>query len=652
MSINRLIALAGIVTTVMGTPPRRDLPTARPNPNLDRAGRLDNGVLTVVLEAKQTQWIAVGSHQRPLHIAAFSETGKAPLLPGPLIRAPQGTELRLSLRNSLPVPLTFLLPAAIHGGTNFDAMDSLVVAPGAVRQMTTRASVPGNYIYRAIAPDQASQLAEMTGALAGAVVIDTAGVDARMRDRVLVIMALPDTQWVDEVNSLGRKPTAADLAEVRRGNGGRFTYTINGRSWPNTERIHATAGDTLYWRVINASAQVHAMHLHGFYFRVDALAGGLSALVPRPGLGQLVVTQLMAPRSSMSMTWSPDRPGNWFFHCHIALHLTSDPFLDAPNDRQEGGTAGMQDMSGMALGVVVAERAGAHTAAARAPLRRLRLIAEAGQALAVNGGRDTLRPMHFVLEEQGRRVEGTPQMSPELDLTRDEPVSITIVNHLSEPTSVHWHGIEVEDSYVDGVPGFSGAGNHLAPSIAPGDSFTVQFTPPRSGTFMYHAHVDEQREQLAGLEGALVVRDSGAAPSTDDHSFFLKGAINDPAFPDEINGQTNPDTVILHVGRPARVRLINLSTFNMAPIFSLTARPDSAFTLAHDTMVVEWRPLAKDGFDLPSALERVRPARQIVGIGETYDFDYRPAKPGHLLLEVRTRGAGTPLIIRVPIRVE
>jgi hypothetical protein len=205
---------------------------------------------------------------------------------------------------------------------------------------------------------------------------------------------------------------------------------------------------------------------------------------------------------------------------------------------------------------------------------------------------------------------------------------------------------------VDGVPGFSGAGNHLAPSIAPGDSFTVQFTPPRSGTFMYHAHVDEQREQLAGLEGALVVRDSGAAPSTDDHSFFLKGAINDPAFPDEINGQTNPDTVILHVGRPARVRLINLSTFNMAPIFSLTARPDSAFTLAHDTMVVEWRPLAKDGFDLPSALERVRPARQIVGIGETYDFDYRPAKPGHLLLEVRTRGAGTPLIIRVPIRVE
>jgi len=229
-------------------------------------------------------------------------------------------------------------------------------------------------------------------------------------------------------------------------------------------------------------------------------------------------------------------------------------------------------------------------------------------------------------------------------------VSITIVNHLAEPTSVHWHGIELEDSYVDGVPGFSGAGNHLAPSIAPGDSFTVQFTPPRSGTFMYHAHVDELRQQVAGLEGALVVRDSGAAPSADDHSFFLKGALNDEGFPIEINGQANPDTVILHVGRPARVRLMNLSTFNVAPFFSITSRPDSAFTVARDTMLVEWRALAKDGFALPSAAQRVRPARQIVGIGETYDFDYRPAELGHLLLEVRTRAG--QLIVRVPIRVE
>ena len=313
---------------------------------------------------------------------------------------------------------------------------------------------------------------------------------------------------------------------------------------------------------------------------------------------------------------------------------------------------GMQDMSGMALGVVVADRPGVHAAARPAPVRWLRLIAEAGQATGGSGVRDPAAPEHFVLEEHGRRVEGTPELSPELDLTRGEPVSITIVNHLAEPTSVHWHGIEVEDSYVDGVPGFSGSGSHLAPEIAPGDSFAVEFTPPRSGTFMYHAHADELREQLAGLEGALIVRDSGIVPSPDDHTFFFKGAPNDSGYPIEINGQANPDTVILHAGRPARLRLLNLATVNVAPIFLLTARPDSAFTVAKDTMVVAWRPLAKDGFDLPSTAQGAEPAHQIVAVGETYDFEYRPSNPGNLRLEVRIRAAGTPLIIRVPIRVE
>ena len=36
-------------------------------------------------------------------------------------------------------------------------------------------------------------------------------------------------------------------------------------------------------------------------------------------------------------------------------------------------------------------------------------------------------------------------------------MSIMVVNHLTEPTAVHWHGIELE-SYFDGVAGFSGAG--------------------------------------------------------------------------------------------------------------------------------------------------------------------------------------------------
>ena len=45
---------------------------------------------------------------------------------------------------------------------------------------------------------------------------------------------------------------------------------VNGRSWPHTERLSHVVGDTIRWRVINGSRFPHPMHLHGFYFDVDA----------------------------------------------------------------------------------------------------------------------------------------------------------------------------------------------------------------------------------------------------------------------------------------------------------------------------------------------------------------------------------------------
>jgi FtsP/CotA-like multicopper oxidase with cupredoxin domain len=627
----------------------------RSNANTERAGVLLGGVLTVAFEAQESTWRLDGPDHPAMTIEAFSEQGKPPLMPGPLVRAPAGTEIRLSVRNSLRVPLTFFLPAAIRGGpAQFNTTDSVVVAPGAVGLLTTRASVPGNYIYRAQTPSGASKFWKIAGLLAGGLVVDTAGAAAPSRDRVFVIMQTLDsafTAYLDSTNGEARHLPPAIA---------RFVNTINGRSWPNTDRIAATVGDSLHWRVINASFDAHPMHLHGFYYRVDAFSGPLA-----PAPGQMVVTQLMPPFSTMSMSWSPNRPGNWLFHCHFALHLQPDSLSAAADDPHQ------RDMVGLVLGVNVADRPGGRAAGQPMAVRHLRLVAVADgiakesrhradtpnpallkvaeRARLHQLGVDSLPSMRFVLEEHGHRIETGRDFSPELDLTRGVAVSIMIVNHLSEPTSVHWHGIEVEDSYVDGVPDFSGAGRHLAPAIAPGDSFEVRFTPPRAGTFMYHAHVDEVREQLGGLEGALIVRDPGAVPSSDDHVFFLKGFVTDvTTHPVEVNGEANPDTVVLHVGRPARLRILNLSSETPVPTFSLTARPDSAMINGRDTMVVSWRPVAKDGFDLPGAMQASRSARQVVSIGETYDFEYTPVQKGTLRLEVRTN----QLLVRVPIRVE
>ena len=181
----------------------------------------------------------------------------------------------------------------------------------------------------------------------------------------------------------------------------------------------------------------------------------------------------------------------------------------------------------------------------------------------------------------------------------------------------------------------------------------ARFTPPRAGTFMYHAHVDDVREQLAGLDGALIVRNRGAS-SSDDHVFFFKGFRLAKGHGLEMNGQTNPDTVVLHAGRTARLRFMNLSHNVPSPTFYLTARPDSAAEVVRDTMLVEWRAVAKDGFDLPPGARVSGPAEQVVGMGETWDVELVPARRGALTLEVRSAvspAAPHQLLIRVPIRV-
>jgi hypothetical protein len=414
--------------------------------------------------------------------------------------------------------------------------------------------------------------------------------------------------------------------------------------------------------VINTSAGLaHPMHLHGFYFRVDSYTGAAGPNAPAPVIpGEMVVTQLLQPFSAMSITWSPDRPGNWLFHCHVAMHTTPPDTLSPASSDQD-----MRGMAGLVLGTIVAPRRGVVSAGhPTAPARRLRLIAEVARGVEGHGVwgaavRDSVPSMHFVLEERGRRVDTRTDLSPELDLVRGEPVAITIVNHLDEPTSVHWHGIEVEDSYMDGAPGFSGEGQHLTPAIAPGDSFVARFTPPRSGTFMYHAHIDELREESGGLEGALIVRDPGAPPSPDDHVFFLKDShLADVEGPLEINGQLHPDTVVLHVGTPARLRILSLTQhhYSLTPVVSLTARADVSRPPERDTGLARWRPIAKDGADLPGGARTLRDARQMISMGETYDFEYTPHERGMLYLDVRPVSPVTPLggrlLIRVPIRVE
>ena len=631
MTHQPLVRLGCVALLAAGAPPApQAVPAAQPNDNRVPAGTLRDGVLQVSLEAVSAMWHPDGDSLPGLAVEAFAEAGRLPSAPGPLLRVPQGTIIRARIRNRLAGDtLTFVLPGNL-GGADRVGNDTLALAPGQTGELVVRAARPGNYAYRAYGRTAMDRSFRIRGLLGGAIVVDSGPPSP---DRVLVLLSTSD-----RMTQSGTPDRTRDI------------LGINGRSWPHTERIQARVGDTLRWRIVNASPGAHPMHLHGVYYTVERFDGP-NVTPARASGGRLVVTERMTPFTTMTMSWVPERPGNWLFHCHFQDHAAPHRPLGnaaARGDPPAGHTNhAATGMGGIVLGVEVGERGAERAASDEGPRRLIRLVAVKDPGLP-----DSLLSLRFAPEENGRPLApARPGMSPPLELLRGRPVSIRVVNQLGEPLAVHWHGIELE-SYFDGVAGFSGSGSRLTPIIAPGDSFEARMTPPRSGTFLYHSHVDEPRHHRAGLVGALIVRDAPLADSTADRVFLLKssrGSGEDDAR--EINGQEDPDTLVLRAGNTYRFRIANLSVGTPNATVSLTARPSPAAPPGPDTLLVRWRPVAKDGADLPLRARTIVPAVQVVSIGEAFDFEVEPAAPGRLWLEVFAP-ARRVVTVRVPIRVE
>ncbi len=618
-SVVLLAALSAVVPAAAS--PERDgsRPTVVANDNRQPAGRFEAGTLRVSLRAGRGSWQPEGSDGPRLSIEAFGEESALLMVPAPLIRAEEGTVIEVSLRNELETPLQ------VHGLCTRDGSPCppLSVPPREIRRAQFETGRPGTYHYWATTMGAPVPFRELSGAL----VVDPRGGTSEP-DRILVI-----TEWT----SL----TPAQLATVVRADDPgkvfvklrpRLTFVINGLSWPATERLTYRLGETARWRVINLSSQAHPMHLHGFYFEVHSVGDGLRDTAIAAADRHPVVTKLMPPAATLTMTWTPERAGNWLFHCHLMHHVSAERRLAPPpaaGHRHTGHDAS-SGMAGMILGVTVTGPAAAPPDAAvvAAAPRKLTLSME-------RRGAGDEPSFGFALA--GDRVANPSAAAsapgPLLVLRRGEPVEITVVNHLGESTALHWHGMEL-DSYYDGVHDWSGIDRKLAPMIEPDRAFVVRFTPPRAGTFMYHTHLHDERQLPLGLYGPmLVVDDDRAYQPAVDHVVIVGRTGIDPAAPDVlipatplvINGERAP-VFTWKAGTRHRVRLINIT-------------PDSIVSIALQTAQgpLTWTPAAKDGAPLPAGARTPTAARQIIAVGETYDFEV-DLPPGRrtLWLEVRS----------------
>ena len=636
-AVRREVALASAGTAVV-----------EPNDNRHAAGSLDGRTMTVTLRAGIGRWQPEGSTGPALEIEAFGEVGRALTVPAPLIRVIEGTTIAVSVQNDLAAALV------VHGLCARDGSpcEPLEVAPGQTRDVRFASGPAGTYHYWASVFGAPVPFRE----LAGAIVVDPQKTQNTQEDpqstqntqkglvetdRILVI-----TEWSSlTARQLRDIITADDATEAFVAASSRYTFVINGLSWPATERMTYERGEHVKWRNINLSSQAHPLHLHGFYFDVESVGDGLRDSVFDAAHRRRVVTELVPSGGTLTMTWTPERAGNWLFHCHIMHHVSperrlgdGEGIVDHHASHAHGGHTSDDasiGMAGMVIGVTVREPRGSSAVARGAvapPPRRLTL--SLGKVSTENG---QPAAAGFVLSEEDRTsAAGTATApGPAIVLRRGEPVEITVVNRLAESTAIHWHGIEL-DSYYDGVHGFSGLDGRVTPIIEPGGTFVVRFTPPRAGTFIYHTHLHDYRQLSSGLYGPIVVTDAGELfdPATDHVIVLGRSGLTRP----EPSVLTDPESVVINgaraprfvwkAGTRHRVRLINIT-------------PDDIFSVSLQTVAgpMTWTPVAKDGAPVPAGESAARAGIQTIAVGETYDFDVQtPAGRRGAWLEVRTTG--------------
>ena len=614
--MNLLLAIAALVALAQQSSGRRPTETVVPNDNRVAAGSRRGSVHELRLEAKLATWRPDQNVDSVATVQVFAEAGGAPRIPGPLLRVPAGTDVRVSVRNSLPD--STLVVHGLRAGMFAD--DTIHVRPDVTREVRFRADRPGTYLYWGTSTKAPISFRPWRDSqLTGAIVIDPPGARPDPAERIFVMTVLD--LFPDDTLHNKKKEDVWELA-------------INGRSWPHNERVDYVVGDTVRWRWLNGSYLPHPMHLHGFHFRVTAKGENNSDTTYADANVRVANTEFMVSGSTFRMEWVPTRAGTWLMHCHMIPHIT--PFPPRPDSvRAHDGHDVRQHptsaMAGLVLGITTTDR---RTAERRlAPVTRLRLFAQQAPA---DSGKPV--PRGYVLQRGTEpRPDSVEVPGSLIVLTRGETASITVINRLAEATTVHWHGMELE-SVFDGVSGWSRTGSNVAPLVAPGDSFTVAFTPPRTGTFMYHTHMDEGPQLGTGMYAPLLVLAPGERydPSTDLVFMFGDAVVgHKPGV--TINGRRDPAPLTLRAGTRYRLRFLNIHAAGAARV-----------DLVADSLPLVWRPVSKDGADLPEHFRRDEPSRlRRFGVGETYDFEWTPARAMNAMLEVRLEGS----VLRQPLHV-
>lgn len=223
---------------------------------------------------------------------------------GPTIEAVEGDHVRIYVTNRLTAPTTVhwhgvLLPSGMDG---VGGVSQKAIQPGETYKYEFTLKQHGTLMYHS----HHDEMTQMQLGMTGMFIIHPKTPTSPPPDRDYAIML---SEWKIEVGS--RRPDPNEMTDFN-------IFTMNGRSFPGTEALVAKVGERVRIRIGNLSTMSHhAIHLHGYYFKVVATDGG-----EIPEAGQWPETTVLMPTgSTRTVEFVANAPGDWVMHCHMLHHV-------------------------------------------------------------------------------------------------------------------------------------------------------------------------------------------------------------------------------------------------------------------------------------------------------------------------------------------
>lgn len=261
------------------------------------------------LTIEDTKVVLVGN--RDFHTFAFNGQ-----VPAPLLRVKEGDDVTVNVTNLTALPHTIHWHGMLQHGTwkndGVPGTTQNAIEPGDTFTYNFKAVPSGTMWYHCHV--NVNEHVTMRG-MYGPLIVDPKDplpIEKEVTKEYIMMFS-------DWVSRWAHKPGEGGIP------GDVFDYfTINGKSFPETQPIRVKKGDVVRLRLIGSGDHVHSIHTHGHITNIT-FKDGFPLAEPIEG-----DTVLIGPGERYDVIFRMDNPGLWMIHDHVDLHTTN-------GDKPDGG---------------------------------------------------------------------------------------------------------------------------------------------------------------------------------------------------------------------------------------------------------------------------------------------------------------------------